>query len=149
MGSFNKFSEPDISAMIWNRDVEGLIKASTHNRCTIRINAVWALGEIGGARVMEPLIQALKDKELGVIRSAVEAFVKIGKPAVEPLIQTLKDKKWEVRRIAVHALGEIGDTRAVEPLTQTLKDKDSGVRGGAAEALGKIGNKKCESELIE
>ncbi|PXF57631.1 MAG: hypothetical protein C4B59_14855 [Candidatus Methanogaster sp.] len=38
-----------------------------------------------------------------------------GKPAVEPLIDALKDKNMVVRANAAYILGEIGDERAVEP----------------------------------
>jgi HEAT repeat protein len=60
--------------------------------------------------------------------------------AVEPLIAALKDEDRVIRRIAVMALGEIGDARAVEPLNAVLKDNDWLVRRNAAEALGKIGD---------
>lgn len=38
---------------------------------------------------------------------AIEALVKIGEPAVEPLIEALRDRDWEVREAAVNALGKI------------------------------------------
>ena len=58
--------------------------------------------------------------------------------AVEPLILALKDEYWEVRRRAAEALGEIGDARAVEPLKKALNDESRGVREAARDALEKI-----------
>ena len=95
--------------------------------------------EIGDERAVEPLIQALKDKDSDVREVAAEVLVKIGEPAVEPLIQALKDENQFVRWGAALALGEIGDERAVEPLINALKDEDSDVRMEAAEALDQMG----------
>jgi HEAT repeat protein len=68
--------------------------------------------------------------------------------AVEPLITALKDDDKDVRRQAAKALGEIGDARAVEPLVATLKDGDSGVCGFAAVSLGKFGDARAVRTLI-
>jgi len=95
--------------------------------------------EIGDERAVEPLIQALKDKDSDVREVAAEVLVKIGEPAVEPLIRALKDEDWHVREKAAEAIGEIGDKRAVEPLINALKDEDSDVRMEAAEALDQMG----------
>jgi HEAT repeat protein len=86
---------------------------------------------------VEPLIAALKDGDQGVRRSATEALVKIGGPAVEPLIAASIDQ--DVRKYAARALGRIGDPRAVEPLSAALEDQNGDVRIAAAEALGHIG----------
>ena len=52
--------------------------------------------------------------------STIESLVKIGEPAVEPLINALKDKDSFVRWKATGALVKIGDERAVEPLINAL-----------------------------
>ena len=87
---------------------------------------------------VDKLINQLKDEDGYVRRSAAEALVKIGKPAVEPLITALKDKSYNVRRPAAEVLGMIGDSRAVEPLITALKDENEHVREYAAEALNRI-----------
>ena len=74
----------------------------------VRWNAAEALGQIGDARAVVPLIDALKD----------------GNP--------------EVRCSAATALGNLGDERTVIPLISVLMDNDFVVRERAAEALGKI-----------
>ena len=63
---------------------------------------------------VDKLIQQLRDEDVEVRWRAVEALVKIGKPAVEPLIAALEDEGSGVRMNAAEALGEIGDSRAVE-----------------------------------
>lgn len=44
------------------------------------------------------------------------------KRAVEPLIAALKDKDLETRWLAAEALGDLGDNRAIEPLLALLSD---------------------------
>jgi HEAT repeat protein len=58
--------------------------------------------------------------------------------AVDPLTQALGDKDCTVRLYAARALGGLQDRRAVEPLKALLADPDSAVRSAAAEALKKI-----------
>jgi len=102
--------------------VEHLIGALSEG-WRVRKDAVEALGNIGDAR------------------------------AVEPLIKALGDRNKEICLHAAWALGEIGDVRAVEPLIKALSDKDSlreelvwkkgrdyRVRDAAKEALKKLGH---------
>ena len=76
--------------------------------------ATGALGEIGEPAV-QPLIQAVNDnpdimaflaKALGEIGDA---------RAVEPLIQALKDERSEVRSSAAYALRNMGDAEETQP----------------------------------
>ena len=97
-----------------------------------------ALGKIGDARAVEPLIKVLSDGYSDVRISAVGALGKIGKPAVEPLIKALSDNDKRVRWQAAGALGAIGDERAIEPLNKVLKDEDEHVRRYAKAALKKL-----------
>jgi len=46
----------------------------------VRKQVAWALREIGDARAVEPLIQALKDKDEGVPAAAAWALGRIGMP---------------------------------------------------------------------
>jgi cyclophilin family peptidyl-prolyl cis-trans isomerase len=58
---------------------------------------------------------------------------------VEPLLGLLKDDDLEVRQMAAFALGLIGEASAAMPLQEALTDTSYVVRGRAAEALGLIG----------
>src|SRR3990167_2076669 len=81
-------------------------------------------------------------------RNAVEALVKIGKPAVESLIRLLgdKDKHVSADGCAIEALGKIGKP-AVESLIQALGNED--VKESAAIALGKIGEACAVEPLMK
>jgi len=97
--------KPDIEKMERNGDVEGLIRVLEHEDSEIQYDAATALGRIGDARAVEPLIRALKGPLGG---RAVEPLKEIGEQAVGALIQALKDEDSNVRRSAAWTLGEIG-----------------------------------------
>ncbi|MDD1695495.1 MAG: HEAT repeat domain-containing protein [Methanoregula sp.] len=122
------------------RNVQGLILALQHKDPTVQYGAAEALGEIGDARAVEPLIAVLKhDETSGVRWKAAEALSKIGIPAVTSLIGALQHDDEDVRWKAAIALGEIGDPMAIPPLIHLLCDEDRYVKSRAANALSMIG----------
>jgi HEAT repeat protein len=127
------------------RNVKGLIFALKSKDPAVQYDAAEALGELGDARAVEPLITALKNDELSGVRwKAAEALSKIGTPSVDALIGALRHHDDDVRWKAAIALGEIGDSRAVEPLIGLLCDEDRFVKGRAAHALGLIGEEAVD-----
>ena len=74
-----------------------------------RMDVAKALGQIGDAQALEPLIAALKD-----------------------------ESRW-LRETAAESLGKIGGVRAVEALVGILEDASPGVRKKAAETLYQMG----------
>ncbi len=92
------------------RDVEGLIRILKKELYWFaRKKAAEALGNIGNAKAVEPLIMALKDKN--------------------------GDVQWK----ATVALGEIGDKKAIDSLNELLKHEENNlIREAAKEALEKI-----------
>ena len=137
------------------------------------------LDQIGGNAAMPALIEALRDEDRRVRRSAVRALGRIGnlaavpalieafgdrttrnlaisalgligQPAVPPLIKALrKDKSITRRATTALALGRIGDPTVVPVLIEALKDKYVPVRANAVKALGAIGGTPAISALIE
>lgn len=69
----------------------------------------------------------------------LNAIKNMGEPAIEPLIQALGDREGTVRRYAAIVLGEMGDIRAIEELGMALYDLHVEVGRVAAEALAKFG----------
>ncbi|MEX2721149.1 MAG: HEAT repeat domain-containing protein, partial [Candidatus Wukongarchaeota archaeon] len=91
----------------------------------------------------------LKDKDIKVRRSAIQAFGKFAtsipsKVPVDPIIEALKDDDKTVRLGAIQALDEVIRTVPakvpVDPLIKALKDDDREVRLEAAKALSKAGS---------
>jgi len=70
---------------------------------------------------------------------AAEALGNIGKLSVEPLIQALKDENEVIRKTAARTLGKIGDKAAVPALTIALGDSSPDVRKDSAKALANMG----------
>ena len=72
----------------------------------------------------------------GDLLSAIE---KMGTAAVDPLIEALGDKEGTVRKFAAILLGKLGDPRAIEPLGMTLYDMHHEVGKVSAESLAEFG----------
>ncbi len=115
----------------------------------VRKTAVEALVAIGGANVMNGLIQALNaDDNAGARNSAIEALVQIGGPSVDPLLGIMASPDPDVRKFVVDILGDIKDPRAVPALIDRLSDADENVRVASAEALGKIRDPRAVDALL-
>ncbi len=133
-----KIGQPALDALINN--------ALNNNSLAIRQSAAKALGEIGDSRAVEPLIESLKDINLGVQNVAIEALTKIGSPAVEALITALNVGDWFIQEKIAIILGMIKDFRAIEYLVDLLND--SKVKKVAFESLIKINDSKAIPSLV-
>ena len=91
-----------------------LIDALTADPAEIRLNAAYALGEIGAPldTIVPALIRTLTDAEWNVRRLVVRALVTIGDPAVEPLITALHSPNPDLGRMAERVLNDIGTPQA-------------------------------------
>ena len=106
----------------------------------VRKSAIIALGKIRDERVLEPLMQQLRNDEF--MEDATDALVNLGEPALPGLIKALKDKEELVRKQAVIALGRIKSPEAIDPLIEMLQNKDWFTRLTAAAALEAIGDER-------
>ncbi len=114
----------------------------------VRYSAAEALGYIGDAKAIEPLIQILNDKDSDVRSYAAEALGYIGDArAVKSLSLALKDRDENVRQYAAAALRKIGGP-AIKPLIQILNDTNKDVRERATVTLGNISNARPMEPLI-
>ena len=91
-----------------------LIDALSAESAEIRLNAAYALGEIGTPldTILPALISRLTDPEWNVRRLVVRALVTIGTPALDALIQALHSDDPDLRRMAERALSDIGTPEA-------------------------------------
>jgi HEAT repeat protein len=106
----------------------------------VRKSAILALGKIRDERVLEPLMQQLRNDEF--MEDATDALVNLGEPSLPGLIKALKDKEELVRKQAVIALGRIKSPEAIDPLIEMLQSKDWFTRLTAAAALEAIGHER-------
>jgi HEAT repeat protein len=131
--------------------VSPLIAALRDKDKFVRARAALALGGLGDARAVSPLITALQeDTNTDVRQNAAEALGRLGNArAVTPLLTALEDRNIAVRGKAADALGELGDARAIASLIKALEDKNAAVRGNAAWALGELGDARAVDALIQ
>ena len=152
MGILDSILKMNIDEMKAKGDLAGLFGALNNKRNVyIRRDAAKALGEIGDATAMEPLIAALKDPKKDVRDAAVEAIAKIGGDprAVAAFAEPLKNGNSIAREEAASSLGKIRHKSAVEHLIPALKDEDCFVRQSAAASLGKIGDPSAVEALAQ
>jgi hypothetical protein len=98
--------------------------------------AARALGDLGDAAAVEPLLGALQDPDWHLRWVAAQGLgrLKDGR-AAEPLAAALKDRHWYVRRAAAEALGALADRPALLALIGALEDEHWYVRASAVAAL--------------
>ncbi len=129
--------------------MEPLLESMDHQDADVRLEAAWALGEIGDERAVGPLVEALGDEDWYVRRQAAASLSHLKRrESVGPLVRALQSQDWHVRQQAARILGEIGDARAAKPLSRTLKDVDPCVKQEAAAALGLLGDPGAVSDSL-
>lgn len=102
-------------------DVKGLVKALRYTKDhKVRMATAEALGQIGDAWAVEPLILALKDKDKIVRKKVAEALERIGTPAIELLIAALEASNSLSRpdHVVASLLLKLNDPRARKTLNR-------------------------------
>ena len=102
----------------------------------IQIAAIKALGQMGDAAAIEPIVIALMNEdgqELGDV--GCEALGRIGGHAVPTLSEFTQSSNRRLRYCALRTLAVIGGAEADAILRKALKDKDGAVRLIAYESL--------------
>jgi len=125
---------------------ERLLVALRHEEAKIRQGAAISLGDVGDERAVEPLLQAVHDKDSRVRWAAMQALGFLWKFS---LLEQLGSESVQLRQKAASVLGQQRDMRAVEPLVATLQDEDFKVRQSAASALGQLGDTRAVNPLLE
>jgi HEAT repeat protein len=82
-----------------------------------------------------------REKSVADLLNAIE---KMGLAVIEPLIEALADKEATVRKFAAIMLGRLGDPRAIEELGMAIYDLHNEVGKAAAESLAKFGTQTVE-----
>jgi hypothetical protein len=143
--------------------VEPLKAALKNKNAAVQQTVAEVLGEIGDPRAVNDLMKTLMDSDWKKRQTAVQALVKVGKPAENRLIAALKAKDAQLRKTAAEVLGKIGwqpdtvDLRvlywialqewdkcvnigkpSIMPLVAVLKDPNSRARRAAAETLERL-----------
>ncbi len=96
--------------------------------------ARWKINRLRRDGNFEGLVNALKDSLLASRAARALGDLKEER-AIEPLIEALQDRNEDVRCAAARALGDIGDPRAEEPLRLASQDEYREVRDSARGAI--------------
>ena len=91
-------------------------------------------------KLIDRLIEGLKDPDPDVRQNLAVALAKVGPAAVEPLVTALSDSLPERRAGVAYALGQIGTPArsALPKLLDALDDKEVDVRRQAAYAISRL-----------
>lgn len=107
-----------------------------------------ALGLIGGAHVVPPLMRALRDPNMVVRRAAIAALLRVRAPdAPREIARLLRDESGGVRVLAAGALGRFGDPSVAPAMIRSLEDEKWYVRQAAAVGLGELQDPRARTAL--
>ncbi len=140
----------------------------TNGSHNVKRNALYRLGELGGKRPTDFLLELLNNakknladaklsgvnvymNELRKTEAVISALGSSGdERAVEPLIDRFKSEKPVQRHFMAKALGMIGDKRAVKPLLNALKVGTNSTADSSelVKALGMLGDASAVEPLI-
>jgi HEAT repeat protein len=114
-----------------------------------KIRAIYSLGEIGGDRVVAPLVYCAGRPEDGIRAAAVEMLGKITIPVVLPvLLGCLDDSNSAIQVRAIAALANFPSSPELcERLRHFLDKQDGTLEAEAALALARLGDQESV-ELI-
>ena len=105
----------------------------------VRQCAALGLAHKADESAAQPLVTALSDQDSMVANLAMNALVKIGKPAVPTLIECVKNKSQSARILALRALAEICDHRAIPVMMQVMDEDSVLLQHWAKEGLERLG----------
>jgi HEAT repeat protein len=125
--------------------------AATHRKQhaadLVRERSIWALSQVSGGRLIQPLTQALSSSDWRVRAYAAWALAATGDPSVvAALLSAMSDPHFRVRMHAVYGL-ERGGRSAVPALIRALGDSHWQVRIGAVNALTTIDDERAIESL--
>jgi HEAT repeat protein len=113
-----------------------------------KVRAIYALGEIGGEKVISPLVYCASRPEDDLKGAAIDALGKTANRAAIPvLLDKLKDGNSGIRARAIRALGQFRDNTLIPSLLPFLEAGDGLTDVEAALALGHIGEPACAEKL--
>lgn len=132
-------------------DIDTWLQKLQDEDSKVKEGAIYALGELGDVRALEPLIKMLEDPSSDVRKSAAVALGWLkDKRAVDPLLKYLNKAQASEFSSITYALSELKDKKAVEPLIQiALESESQQIRKPCIRALGKLNDKRAIIPLIK
>jgi HEAT repeat protein len=111
----------------------------------LKLQIIKALGEIGGEKIIPPLIFCLKERNREIQDAAATAVVQVGRPALNSVKELLRDRRKAVRGAAIKIIGRINDPDSIDILIPMLKDENYLVQQIVVKELDRLGWRPDES----
>jgi len=105
----------------------------------VRQCAALGLAATADESAIQPLVEALSDKDSMTGSLVMNALIKIGKPAVPALLESMQSKVQSARILALRALAEIKDHRAIPVMMQVMDEESVLLQHWAKEGLERLG----------
>jgi hypothetical protein len=118
---------------------EGTRKSKTWEGDLVSERARWALSRARGGELLQPLREALADRDWRVRAYAAWSLAQVGDRASVPrLTELLDDPNWRMRAMAAFALHAAADPRSAEAMLSARSDQAWQVRIEVAAYLGAL-----------
>lgn len=130
-------------------DIDEILHALKTGSMGERISAIFALGEIGGEKVIKPLVYCAGRPEADIRSAAVETLGRLAEPVTLPvLLERLDDENSAVRARAIMAIGRFPASDAIcDRLRVFLRECDGALEAEASLALAKLGDVASASDI--
>jgi HEAT repeat protein len=130
-------------------DLAAVLKAAASGQKQVRLAAISALGSVGNATCLAPLLQIAIESDADLSRAAKEALMDLpGDSVNKDIAARLATADGKVYPVLVELVGR-RRIEATEALLKALKSADRGVRNAALAALGNTISEKYLSVLIK
>jgi HEAT repeat protein len=131
-------------------DINEILQTLKTGDMGARISAIYALGEIGGERVLTPLIYCAGRPEDNIRAAAIEALGRLAEPSTLPiLINSLNDRAAAIQAKAIAALSNFPPSSTLcGHLRPFLKANDGYLEAEAALAIAKLGDSHSITGII-
>ena len=116
-----------------------LIRALADSDPEVRAVAIYALGSRRDESAVTVLVNCLADPSSFLARTAADALIHIGSPALPALTDALKHQDAQARGLAARALAHIKDPASIPALFNALEDDSAFVQYWADEGLDRMG----------
>lgn len=123
-------------------DLNDILHALKTGNTGTRISSIYALGKIGGEKVIAPLIYCAGRPETDIRAAAVEMLGSLAIPATLPaLFERLEDQNNAVQARAITALGNFPPSDELRERLRPFLQADNGeIEGEAALSLARLGD---------
>ena len=129
--------------------IDEILHALKTGNMGARVAAIHALGEIGGDRVVAPLVYCAGRPEADIRSAAVEALGRLAVPSTLPvLLERLDDENGAVRARAIGAVAGFPPSSLLyERLRPFLEAADGALEAEAALALARLNDLSSEGRI--